>query len=206
MLMRVFNIEYDFDEPEEGEENPTDLPKEFKFDITDTIGETVADLVSDETGWCITSAEYEIILPEGKHKKIVQGLQSSIENLLVFLNALRERFGKKFPIDLDINEQRARTALKASKEFFSAEGVSLEDTEPQPPRLPDSVRKALAHVREFHPEVVQVFFGADGRWLYFGPDIDEVPSFGEEIDIGILEDAQAAAEKVGVPCAFQWIE
>jgi hypothetical protein len=68
--------------------------------------------------------------------------------------------------------------------------------------IPAAVAAAFKHVRDKHPEVCQVFFGFDGRWQYMDADFN-TPSFGEDIDTGILEDAAVAAEHAnGVPCAY----
>lgn len=56
---------------------------------------------------------------------------------------------------------------------------------------PEPIITAFNHVRQHHPEVIQVFFGVDGRWMYCG-DGFEAPTFGAEIDVGILEEAYAA--------------
>lgn len=65
--------------------------------------------------------------------------------------------------------------------------------------IPAAVAAALAHVRQFHPEVTQVFFGTDHRWLYCS-EAFEAPTFGTGIDVSILE---AAADAVTlVPAAF----
>lgn len=55
------------------------------------------------------------------------------------------------------------------------------------------IQEALKHVQTHHPDVIQVFYGVDGRWLYCGEDF-EAPTFGPEIDIGLLEDAADEAE------------
>lgn len=68
------------------------------------------------------------------------------------------------------------------------------------------IANAFASVREHYPLVVQVFFGADGRWLYMDDDM-EAPAFNDKIDVGILEDAaDAAVELKGLPCAFSVFE
>lgn len=54
--------------------------------------------------------------------------------------------------------------------------------------MPTKAKEALQHVASHHPEVHSVVYGPDGRWLYFG-DAFESPTFGDEIDIGLLEDA-----------------
>lgn len=69
--------------------------------------------------------------------------------------------------------------------------------------MPPEVRKALAHVREHFPEVVQVFYGVDHRWL-FCDEAFEAPNFGDQLDIGILEDAADAVPTL--PAAYAWSE
>jgi len=56
MKIRAFNIQYDTP-------NQNDLPAELFFDVdNDTdIDDELADMISDETGWCVISAEYEVI-------------------------------------------------------------------------------------------------------------------------------------------------
>lgn len=66
-------------------------------------------------------------------------------------------------------------------------------------RTPKKVKIALEHVRKFHPYVVQVFYGIDGRWLFMDEDMEAL-SFNGEIDIGILEDAADSVKSF--PAAF----
>lgn len=61
------------------------------------------------------------------------------------------------------------------------------------------IRRALDHVRQYHPEVTQVVFLRDGRWLYMDDD-GECPQFVKEVDVAILEEAADAVTKV--PAAF----
>lgn len=61
------------------------------------------------------------------------------------------------------------------------------------------VQEALRHVASIHPEVVQVFYGVDGRWLFCGEGF-EAPTFDGRIDIGLLEDAADTVEVL--PAAF----
>lgn len=65
------------------------------------------------------------------------------------------------------------------------------------------VLNALEHVRKFHPDVIQVFYGIDCRWMYMDEDM-ESPVFGNGIDIGILEDAADSIEQF--PAAFSWVK
>lgn len=71
----------------------------------------------------------------------------------------------------------------------------------QTQNMPRAVCKAFVHVRKFFPSVTQVFYGVDGRWL-FCEEAFESPTFGDEIDVGILEDAADAVD--GLPAAFAW--
>ena len=70
----------------------------------------------------------------------------------------------------------------------------------------EKVQMALRHINGIFPEVTQVFFGADGRWMYCDEDFettdfDEAPS---KVDIGLLEDAADAADNdKGFPCAYR---
>lgn len=72
------------------------------------------------------------------------------------------------------------------------------------PEMPFPVRKALEHVRAFHPEVDRVVFWADGRWAYM-TDEHEVPKFDKRVDTGVLEDAGNAVGNISpcAPIAFQ---
>ncbi len=72
------------------------------------------------------------------------------------------------------------------------------------PEMPFPVRKALEHVRVFHPEVDRVVFWADGRWAYM-TDGHEVPKFDKRVDTGVLEDAGNAVGNLSpcAPIAFQ---
>lgn len=61
------------------------------------------------------------------------------------------------------------------------------------------VQQALQHVNKHHPEVTLVFYGTDMRWFYCD-EAFEAPDFGDEIDIGLLEDAVDSVE--AFPAAF----
>jgi hypothetical protein len=67
--------------------------------------------------------------------------------------------------------------------------------------LPFVARKALDHVRLFHPEVDRVTFWDDGRWSFM-TDGHEVPKFDGRVDVGLLEDASDSLP-AGRPFAFQ---
>jgi len=57
------------------------------------------------------------------------------------------------------------------------------------------IAKALNHVREHYPNVTQVEFRSEGDhdiWEYSDGE-GEAPTFGPEIDVGVLEDAIDAA-------------
>lgn len=68
-----------------------------------------------------------------------------------------------------------------------------------PEPCPAPVRKALDHVRDFHPEVNHVVFTSEGRWLYMN-EIGYTPVFGKQIDTSILESAADAVD--GFPAVF----
>lgn len=69
----------------------------------------------------------------------------------------------------------------------------------------NEVQHALRHVNSVFPEVTQVFFGEDARWLYCGKAF-ESPDFSKgnsEIDTELLEAAaDSAAQEYGLPCAI----
>ena len=58
---------------------------------------------------------------------------------------------------------------------------------------------ALEHVRTFRPEVTQVFYTNELKWLYMTDDGD-APAFGGEIDTSLLEDAVESLDTF--PAAF----
>lgn len=63
--------------------------------------------------------------------------------------------------------------------------------------VPPAIAAALAHVREHHPDVVSVTFAQEdaqcgGFWTYRTAS-GEHPTFGPEIDVGLLEEALDAA-------------
>lgn len=65
--------------------------------------------------------------------------------------------------------------------------------------IPEKVLIALQHVQSIHPEVVQVFYGVDQRWLYTDADFNG-PNFDSRIDVSLLEDA--AGSLTSFPAAF----
>ena len=70
----------------------------------------------------------------------------------------------------------------------------------------EKVQAALCHVHGLFPEVTQVFYGADGRWMFCDEDF-EAPNFDQasgKVDIGLLEAAaNAAYDDKGFPCAYR---
>jgi hypothetical protein len=56
MKVSVFDIVYDIDE----EDGIVDLPTSFEFDNVEEE-DNVADMISDRTGWCVSSFNYKII-------------------------------------------------------------------------------------------------------------------------------------------------
>lgn len=67
--------------------------------------------------------------------------------------------------------------------------------------MPFVARKALDHVRSFHPEVDRVTFWDDGRWAFM-TDGHEVTKFDGRVDVGLLEEASSSLP-AGRPFAFQ---
>ncbi|MFW6046763.1 MAG: hypothetical protein ACOCP4_03125 [Candidatus Woesearchaeota archaeon] len=66
---KVYNINYDTD----GEK--IDLPKEIVFEINDSDFEPsieLADKISDKTGFCVNSYEYENYFPQNSEKECIQ--------------------------------------------------------------------------------------------------------------------------------------
>lgn len=68
------------------------------------------------------------------------------------------------------------------------------------------VQQALRHINSIFPEVTQVFYGADGRWMFCDEEF-VAPDFGKAhapVDVGLLEDAATAAdEQKGFPCGYR---
>ena len=65
--------------------------------------------------------------------------------------------------------------------------------------IPIEVSKALKHVKTFFPEVTIVVFNKFGQWTYMTDDFDQ-PNFGDDIDLGILEDASDSV--INLPAVF----
>lgn len=67
------------------------------------------------------------------------------------------------------------------------------------------IQEALRHVNSRFPDVTQVFYGADGRWLFcneefVGPNFVDA---AEPIDLGLIEDAaDMAGNDKGFPSAY----
>ena len=66
--------------------------------------------------------------------------------------------------------------------------------------VPDKVKKALLHVRQYHPTVVQVFYSINGKWLYCDEDFYAPPFESKYVDTRLLEEAVASLERL--PAAF----
>ena len=71
VTLRAFNVVFDTDDVN------VNLPTEYRFDVENEIGididEGLADLISDETGWCVKSYQYEVLTkdtPETPQVKI----------------------------------------------------------------------------------------------------------------------------------------
>lgn len=80
------------------------------------------------------------------------------------------------------------------------EAAKLDPAATMPPAMPDAVKVALDHVRANYPNVTQVFFGTDGRWLFCG-DAFNYPDFDvKDIDVGLLESAVDSLDFL--PAAF----
>ncbi len=60
MKVKTFNIVYDTDGDADLAES---LPQEmiFEFEDVDDVENNLADAISDETGWCVVSCDYNII-------------------------------------------------------------------------------------------------------------------------------------------------
>lgn len=73
-------------------------------------------------------------------------------------------------------------------------------------RFNDKVQAALRHVHGLFPDVIQVFYGVDRRWMFCTEDFD-APNFDEapgEVDVGILEAAGNAVDNYdGFPNAYR---
>jgi hypothetical protein len=50
------------------------------------------------------------------------------------------------------------------------------------------LEQAFAHIKQFYPSVCIVAFSKNGNWHYMDEYFNS-PVFGEEIEVGILEDA-----------------
>lgn len=68
---------------------------------------------------------------------------------------------------------------------------------------PDTVIKALNHVREHHPEVTTVVFLGGQVWLYMD-DYGTTPKFEANINDNILNEAlDGAYQHLGLPCVYR---
>lgn len=78
-------------------------------------------------------------------------------------------------------------------------GIDIKTIQNWSLKMTDAVKRALRHVRNFHPEVCQVSFDSEGRWLYMDK-LSGAPTFGQEINVGILEAAADSLESL--PATF----
>jgi hypothetical protein len=91
-------------------------------------------------------------------------------------------------------DQDMERAARTTARYAANLEIGFAGQEPPP-----EVRVALDHVRQYHPEVTQVFFGVDQRWVYCS-DAFEAPEFNDSIDVSLLE---AAADSVPMlPAAY----
>ena len=65
--------------------------------------------------------------------------------------------------------------------------------------MTNEIRLALETVRKFHPQVTTVVFNQYGQWNYCDDNFDS-PTFDDDIDQGILEDASDSVKTL--PCVF----
>lgn len=54
--------------------------------------------------------------------------------------------------------------------------------------ITSELKKAIDHVKEFHPSLSMVIFNKEGQWQYMGEDFESF-KFGDKIDVSILEAA-----------------
>lgn len=70
-------------------------------------------------------------------------------------------------------------------------------------KIPEPVKKALDHVRNFNPEVTQVNYHANGIWVFMDNDL-KAPIFDDRIDVGILDDAaDFVSDNYDLPIIFE---
>ena len=67
--------------------------------------------------------------------------------------------------------------------------------------IPAPIMKAFLHVRAHHSEVKYLFFDREGCWAYMDEELNR-PSFGEEIDISVLEKAADSVSSFPVMYEF----
>ncbi len=102
------------------------------------------------------------------------------------------------------NELDAHHVHCRIQEVSDAEAAALNHPEPvqggsSRAAMPAKVLEALKHVNSLFPEVTQVFYGTDGRWLFCG-EAFEAPDFEGKADVSLLEDAAHSVEDL--PAAF----
>jgi hypothetical protein len=71
--------------------------------------------------------------------------------------------------------------------------------------IPSKVVEALLHIQGFFPSVCQVYFGAEGRWLFVDENLD-APDFSliaGKVNLNLLQEAaDAAYNDKGYPCGY----
>lgn len=126
-------------------------------------------------------------------------------NLIQFARLIAEISATQDHLDLpalaesmDLEVADVNTLFDRANEVWEASKTDSAST--QLTAMPDAVKAALDHVRANYPDVTQVFFDTDGRWLFCG-EAFQAPDFDEkDIDIGLLEDAADAV--AFLPAAF----
>lgn len=66
---------------------------------------------------------------------------------------------------------------------------------------PPEVRKAFDHIRKSHPTVVTVCYDSEAQWLYYDHR-GKNPTFGEEIEVQVLQDAIDSIDNAGLLPAY----
>lgn len=57
------------------------------------------------------------------------------------------------------------------------------------------LKKAINHVKSFHPTLRYVIFDSDGRWLYTDDELTPF-KFDDNISVEVLEDAQDSVSEL----------
>lgn len=71
-------------------------------------------------------------------------------------------------------------------------------------KAPAKLRAAFAHIRKYHPDVIEAVFLSSGTWLYFDHE-GEAPTFDKKINVATLEAARDEVEThFRLPVAFSY--